>query len=87
MECLCPKTGATHYHAQLGLPDKDRAIKGLFVSNGLDLEPLNLLNGLAQDYYQTYQYESYINRKYATLVVINDIPNRLSKYKKVDDMT
>ena len=26
-----PQTGATHYHAQLGLPDKDRAIKGLVV--------------------------------------------------------
>ena len=25
------KTGATHYHAQLGLPDKGRAIKGLVV--------------------------------------------------------
>ena len=24
-----PKTGATHYHAQLGRPDKDRAIKTL----------------------------------------------------------
>ncbi len=26
-----PKTGATHYHAQLGLPDKGRAINGLDV--------------------------------------------------------
>ncbi len=26
-----PKTGATHYHEQLGLPDKGRAIKGLVV--------------------------------------------------------
>ena len=25
------KTGATHYHAQLGLPDKGRVIKGLVV--------------------------------------------------------
>ena len=25
------KTGVTHYHAQLGLPDKGRAIKGLVV--------------------------------------------------------
>ena len=24
-----PQTGATHYHAQLGFPDKGRAIKGL----------------------------------------------------------
>ena len=28
---LWPKTGATQYHAQLGLPDKGRAIKGLVV--------------------------------------------------------
>ena len=27
-----PQTGATYYHAQLGLPDKGRAIKGLVVS-------------------------------------------------------
>ena len=27
-----PQTGATHYHAQLGRPDKGRAIKGLDVS-------------------------------------------------------
>ena len=26
-----PKTGTTHYHAQLGLPDKGRAIKELVV--------------------------------------------------------
>ena len=26
-----PQTGATHYHAQLGHPDKSRAIKGLVV--------------------------------------------------------
>ena len=26
-----PKTGATHYHVQLGLSDKGRAIKGLVV--------------------------------------------------------
>ena len=28
-----PQTGATHYHAQLGLADKGRAIKGLVVCN------------------------------------------------------
>ena len=39
--------GATQYNAQLGLPDKVRAIKGLFVCNNWDLEPLDLLNGLA----------------------------------------
>ena len=26
-----PKTGATHYHAQVGLPEKGRAIKVLVV--------------------------------------------------------
>ena len=31
----------------LGLPDKGRAIKGLVVCNSWDLEPLDLLNGLA----------------------------------------
>ena len=41
------QTGATQYHAQLGLPDKGRAIKGLVVCNNWDLEPLDLLNGLA----------------------------------------
>ncbi len=41
-----PKTGATQYHAQLELPDKGRAIKGLVVCNILDLEPWDLLNGL-----------------------------------------
>ncbi len=34
-----PQTGATHYHAQLELPDKGRAIKGLVVCNSWDLEP------------------------------------------------
>ena len=42
-----PQTGATQYHAQLGLPDKGRAIKGLVVCKSMDLEPLDLLNGLA----------------------------------------
>ncbi len=28
---LWPQTGATHYHAKLELPDKDRAIKGFVV--------------------------------------------------------
>ena len=48
------KTGATYYHAQLGLPDKIRAIKGLIVCNDWDLEPLDLLNtnSLALGYYQ-----------------------------------
>ena len=47
-----PQTGATQYHAQLGLPDKGRAIKGLVVCNNWDLEPLDLLNGLALGCYQ-----------------------------------
>ncbi len=37
---------------QLEIPDKDRAIKGLFVCNNWDLEPLDLLNGLALGCYQ-----------------------------------
>ena len=32
-------------NAQLELPDKGRAIKGLVVCNSWDLEPLDLLNG------------------------------------------
>ncbi len=36
-----------NYHAQLELPDKGRAIKGLVVCNNWDLEPFDLLNGLA----------------------------------------
>ena len=49
-----PKTDATQYHAQLGLPDKGRAIKGLVVGNNLDLEPWDLLNGLALGCYQLF---------------------------------
>ena len=46
-----PQTGATQYHAQLGLPDKG-AIKGLVVFNSWDLDPLDLVNGLALGCYQ-----------------------------------
>ena len=46
------QTGATQYHAQLGLPDKGRVIKGLVVCNSWDLKPLDLLNGLALGCYQ-----------------------------------
>ncbi len=46
-----PQTGATQYHAQLGLPDKGRAIKGLRVCNNWDLEPLDLLNIEKSDLY------------------------------------
>ena len=37
---------------ELGLPDKGRAIKELVVCNNWDLEPLDLLNGLALGCYQ-----------------------------------
>ena len=47
-----PQTGATQYHAQLGLLDKGRAIKGLVVCNNWDLGPWDLLNGLALGCYQ-----------------------------------
>ncbi len=54
------KTGATHYHAQLGLPDKGRAINGLVDCFSSDLEPLDLLNGLALGCYQpSLRYDSY----------------------------
>ena len=47
-----PQTGATQYHAQLGLLDKGCAIKGLVVCNSWDLETLDLLNGLDLGCYQ-----------------------------------
>ena len=47
-----PQTGATQYHAQLGLPDKGRAIKELGDCNNWDLEPLDLLIDLALGCYQ-----------------------------------
>ena len=47
-----PQTGATKYDAQLGLPDKGRAMKGLVVFNNWDLESLDLLNGLVLGCYQ-----------------------------------
>ncbi len=47
-----PQTGATDYHAQLGLPDKCRAIKGLIVCNNWDPQPLDLRNVLALGCYQ-----------------------------------
>ena len=37
-----PQTGATQYHAQLGLPDKCHAMKELVVCKDLDLESLAL---------------------------------------------
>ncbi len=47
-----PQTGATHYHAQLGIPDKSRAIKGLVVYFSWYLQPLDLLNSLDLGCYQ-----------------------------------
>ncbi len=44
------QTGATQYHAQLGLPDKGRVIR--VGCNKGDLEPLDLQNGLALGCYQ-----------------------------------
>ncbi len=46
--------GGTQYHAQLGLPDYGRAIKGLVVCNNWDLEPLDLLNVLALGFYKLF---------------------------------
>ena len=59
-----PKTVATQYHAQLGLPDKGHAIKGLVVSNGWDLDPLNLLNSLALGFLR---YDFYVNSSFSTI--------------------
>ncbi len=39
-----PKTGATHCNAQLGLPDKDRAIKGLGVCKNSDVSAIRPAN-------------------------------------------
>ena len=44
--------GATPHHAQLGLPDKARAIKRLAVCINRELEPLDLQNGLALGCYK-----------------------------------
>ncbi len=43
--------GGIQFHAHLGLSYKCRAIKRLFVCNDWDVEPLDLLNGLALGYY------------------------------------
>ena len=47
-----PRTGATQYHAQFGLPDKSRVIKGLVVCNDWYLQPLDPLNVLVLGCYQ-----------------------------------
>ncbi len=44
------QTGNINYHVQLGLPDKGHAIK----EHSLDLEPMDLLNGLALGCYQPF---------------------------------
>ena len=41
--CLGQKIGATHYNAQLGLPDKGRAIKELVVCRTFGKQILHLL--------------------------------------------
>ena len=46
------QTGATQLHAHLGNPGKGYAIKVLVVCNNWDLEPLDLLYGLAVGCYQ-----------------------------------
>ncbi len=61
-----PTIGATQYHVQLRLPDKGRAIKGLVVSNNLDLGVFDLLNGLVIGCYQPSPEESTILKTYAT---------------------
>ena len=65
-----PQTGANQYHAQLGLPDKGRAIKELVFCNSWDLEPLDLLNGLALDFNnRPLRYESYVNLIFILVLV------------------
>ncbi len=50
-ECLGQKQAQLNT-IKLGLPDKGRVIKGLIVCNSWDLEPWDLLNGLALGCYQ-----------------------------------
>ena len=59
-ECLSPK------HAQLSTMYKGRAIKELVVCNNWDLEPLDLLNGLALGCYRPSPEVLYI-----TLIFLN----------------
>ncbi len=55
-----PKPGATHYHAQLGHPDKDRVIKGLVVCHGWDLEPCGHAKRFGPNQLSNQRYESYL---------------------------
>ncbi len=61
-----PQTGATQYHAQLGLPVKGRANKRLVVSSNWDLKPLDLLKGLALRLLSTVPWG--INRKLCMII-------------------
>ena len=47
-----PDIDSMSRYAPLGLADKGRAIKGFVVCNNWDLEPLDLLKGLALGCYQ-----------------------------------
>ena len=47
MNCWVMPQSAHLFIMQLGLPDKCNAIKGMVVCNYWNLEPLDLLNGLA----------------------------------------
>ncbi len=59
------KTGATHYNVNLGLSNKGCVIKGFGVCKSWNLEPLDLLNGLALGCYQpSLGYESLYKVKY-----------------------
>ncbi len=67
-----PQTVETQYHAQLRLPYKGRAIKVLAAFNIWDLEPLDLLNGLALGCYQPSP---------EVLIVLNYFRKLQSKFK------
>ena len=74
----CSRTGATLYHAQLGLPDKDREIKefvvclvlpnpipGVFGQRSKDLAPISWLNLMLKCYGQQPQpYENILIGRY-----------------------
>ena len=77
-----PKTGATLYNAELGLPDKGRAIKWLVVCNSMNLEPWDLLKlsclrllstvpcGMTRMYLQLIVEELHFKKYLATLSLI-----------------
>ena len=47
------QTGVNQYHTLSGVPDIGRAMKGFVVCNDWDLEPVDLLNGVALGCYQS----------------------------------